>query len=52
MIYKEYIADGTAVLRPGIQRLIDEASVIPVSWWTGDRCLRIGQKVSVRNRAR
>lgn len=45
MIYKEYIADGTAVLRPGIQRLIDEASVIPggkmaiCSASTKDSCL-------------
>lgn len=30
-IYKEFVADGTAVLRPGIQRLIDEAQAISVS---------------------
>lgn len=30
-IYKDFVADGTAVLRPGIQRLIDETHAIPVS---------------------
>lgn len=30
-IYKEFVADGTAMLRPGIQRLIDETRAIPVS---------------------
>lgn len=29
-IYKNFVSDGTAVLRPGIQRLIDEARAIPV----------------------
>lgn len=29
-IYKDFVRDGTAVLRPGVQRLIDEAVAIPV----------------------
>lgn len=32
-IYKDFVSDGTATLRPGIQRLIDEVVAIPVSWF-------------------
>ncbi|CAM9472489.1 unnamed protein product [Ectocarpus sp. 12 AP-2014] len=44
-IYKEFVADGTAVLRPGVQRLIDETKAIPggkmaiCSASTKDACL-------------
>ncbi|CAM9902292.1 unnamed protein product [Laminaria digitata] len=44
-IYKEFVADGTAMLRPGIQRLIDETRAIPggkmaiCSASTKDACL-------------
>lgn len=30
IIYKDFVSDGTAMLRPGIQRLIDETWAIPV----------------------
>ncbi|CAM9944253.1 unnamed protein product [Ectocarpus sp. 8 AP-2014] len=44
-IYKEFVANGTAVLRPGVQRLIDETNAIPggkmaiCSASTKDACL-------------
>lgn len=44
-IYKEFVANGTAVLRPGIQRLVDETRAIPggkmaiCSASTKDACL-------------
>ncbi|CAM9182052.1 unnamed protein product [Scytosiphon promiscuus] len=45
IIYKDFVADGTAVLRPGVQRLIDETKAIPegkmaiCSASTKDACL-------------